>query len=408
MSPFEQVRKIVNTYFSLNLEQLWADHIPTAWGRVLSKLLNRDSWFPLLGLYPLGFIFSGGDDTRSPFEQDAAFHSGDLYTDIPLSDPTEVFVGQFSRIYGFIQARFGGVAQNRAPTRLLTIQLPTGVSADAVSGSAPIGANQVRLRENWMLPLHPRVENAVAGLFAASEPGDYQLNLPNRLTEDVVLAFAMPTAFTERDHVQVRDLVVDPLLTREAFETEVVTYAIQAGDSTATYALRFPAGAAVAGQIDGLRFFAPLVTSPPTDDQDLEITATYDGGHPVFAGAGQSGPARLTADQRTNVARRFTLTIRELTVPVVGPVDAGTETAFQLPISPREAVVTSALPAGASVNARVVDGGGRPAQMTFFAPDAVNAATDVTVELHFGADPVANPAAAQRVMPLVVNVRPTP
>jgi len=408
MSPFEQVRKTVNTYFSLNLEQLWADHIPTGWGRALSSLLNRDSWFPLLGLYPLGFMFSGGDDRRSPFEQDAAFHSGDLYTDIPLSDPTEVFVGQFSRVYAFIQAREGGVAQSWRPTRLMTIELPVGAAADAVMGSEPFGGNQVRLRENWMLPLHPRVENAVAGLFAASVAGDYPINVPNPLDEDVVLAGAMPTAFTERDHIQVRDLVIEPLLSREVFETEVVNYQVTSGDSSANYALRFPFGVAPGGQVNGLRFTAPLVTVSPTITQGLEITASYAAAHPVFSGAGQSGAARLRADQRTNIATRFILTIRELSIPVVGPVDAGTETAFELPISPREIRVTSPLPAGAGTNARVVDAGERPAQMTFFAPDAVTSASNVVVEFSFGAYPGANPSAAQRTLTLTVQVRPAP
>src|SRR5207244_4015994 len=47
VSAFEKIRKTINTWFSLNLEELWSQHIPAAWGRVLSQFLNRDSWFPL-------------------------------------------------------------------------------------------------------------------------------------------------------------------------------------------------------------------------------------------------------------------------------------------------------------------------------------------------------------------------
>ena len=49
ISPFEQVRKTVSTWFSLNFENLWHDHIPSTWGRALSAVANRDSWLPGLG-----------------------------------------------------------------------------------------------------------------------------------------------------------------------------------------------------------------------------------------------------------------------------------------------------------------------------------------------------------------------
>jgi hypothetical protein len=61
VSPFEQIRKTINTM--LNLEQLWSSHIPQAWGRALSNILNRDLWFPGLGWYPLAalsMVFGSG------------------------------------------------------------------------------------------------------------------------------------------------------------------------------------------------------------------------------------------------------------------------------------------------------------------------------------------------------------
>jgi YD repeat-containing protein len=418
-SEFEQVRKTVQTWFSFNLEQLWADHIPVAWGRALSSLLNRDSWFPGLGLYLLGFYITSAqntDDSRSPFEQDAAYHSGDLYTSIPLSEPREVFVGQFSRLVGFVQARFGGVAQRGDPATLLSIRLPAGGNVADVIGGADNGTDGttqlVRLRQNWLLSFNPRVENVVGGLFAASSPGTYLLEMPGQLRDDsgalpddVVLAGAMPTAFTERDRVIVRDVVTEPATTRDIFETERVTYAMQARDTSASYALRFPGGAAGQGQVDGLSYTAPLHSAATS--QALEMTASYPATHPVFTGPGQEGDARLTEAQRTNLVRAFTLTIREITLPAVGPVAAGASVEFELPIAPREAVVTSARPAGASTDARVTIAAGRPARLTFFAPDAVTAAGPVDVELRFGLDPAGFPAAARKTMALQVQVTPT-
>ena len=46
--------------------------------------------------------------------------------------------------------------------------------------------------------------------------------------------------------------------------------------------------------------------------------------------------------------------------------------------------ITSALLPGAKVNASIVNGGGRPAILTFNAPDAVARIFEVTFELDFG------------------------
>ena len=301
-SFFEETRKNVDKYFSLDLEPLWADHIPVAWGRALSKLLSRDGWFPGIGLYLLGFYFTGGDDRRSPFEQDAAFHSGDLYTSIPLSEPTEVFVGEFSRIVGFVQARtsetipeFAGVSGRGNPTALLTVRVPAGGAVTDVSGGADNGTSAgrplVRLRENWLLRFNARVENVVGGLFAASRAGTYDLRIPGQLDEDVIFAGAMPTGFTERNKVVVKNLVSNPPTSQDVFETERVDYRLTQSDNTATYALRFPGGAVGNGQIDGMKYTAPLHATATSEA--LEITATYPANHTVFSGPGQEGRGQV-------------------------------------------------------------------------------------------------------------------
>jgi hypothetical protein len=99
----------------------------------------------------------------------------------------------------------------------------------------------------------------------------------------------------------------------------------------------------------------------------------------------------------------MTLAINPIVVPVIGPVDAGTQTDFEVPIAPVGSAVTSPLPAGATVNASVILREGRPARLTFVAPDAVTAAVDVDIELQFGAD-----AANRRVIGATVRVNPAP
>jgi hypothetical protein len=54
----------------------------------------------------------------------------------------------------------------------------------------------------------------------------------------------------------------------------------------------------------------------------------------------------------------------------------------------------------AIVQARLTSDGARPAKLTFFAPDKVNVATDVTVQLSFGTAP------NNRSLQLTVHVEP--
>ena len=55
-----------------------------------------------------------------------------------------------------------------------------------------------------------------------------------------------------------------------------------------------------------------------------------------------------------------------------------------MPIAPASIDVTSPIPAGAASNASVQNGTGRPATLTFIAPDHVNANVTVTFNLNFG------------------------
>ena len=129
---------------------------------------------------------------------------------------------------------------------------------------------------------------------------------------------------------------------------------------------------------------APPMNSAAPVTHTLEILATYGADNAVFKGPEQSGDARLRPDQLTNVCQELKFDVAPITAPAVGPVQAGKSVKFQMPIAPASVTVSSALPAGAAVNASVLNGIGRPAELTFFAPNAVTAATAVTFRMVFG------------------------
>ena len=164
VSPFDKIDRTINKWFSLNLERLWSDHIPSAWGRALSGILNRENWFPGLGLYFLSLYAAGFDRNKVNFEQDASFQSGDIYNPFTISKPNEVFAGQFSRVYAFVYGRSGdtrsGLSASGTVVESLTVQppaVPTGLTLqDMVAGSMPSAtspANQLRFRQNWLIPI---------------------------------------------------------------------------------------------------------------------------------------------------------------------------------------------------------------------------------------------------------------
>jgi YD repeat-containing protein len=110
--PLEEWRQRLGNFpFALNTESLWDDCLPATWLKLLSKVLNGQEWLPGLGVYPLAWFMARADRDRIPAEQDAAYHSGDLYNTIVLSDPGEVFVGEFSRLFTFVHIRNSGISR---------------------------------------------------------------------------------------------------------------------------------------------------------------------------------------------------------------------------------------------------------------------------------------------------------
>jgi tyrosinase len=413
VSAFNTIDRTVNKYFSLNLERLWSDHIPTAWGRALSGLLNRENWFPLLGFYPLSLAAAGFDQSRVNFEQDASFESGDLYNPFTISSPNEIFVGQFSRVHAFIYGRGAGdtgVGLSTLRDRLidsLTVEPPTPpagrTAADMVAGSvdSALQAGQVHFRENWMIPMKSKAANVLGALFAASVPGSYRLHTPGELDRLQRMLF-FSADFFELRTITVKPLVITPALgsPHALFETEEITLNIT-GDPAAVYSIRYKGAApANAGVISGMKFSAPVLAAGAAPEvHELEIVATYAADAAVFNGPGQEGAIRLTEAQRSNVCQDVTLRVSPLVVPPIGPVSAGGRATFQMPFPPIAApTVTSLLPAGATVNASVTNGTGRPATLTFHAPDRIDAAVDVTFDMLYRVAPEKKLTATVRVI----------
>lgn len=411
VSAFEQVRKTVQKLVSFNLEQLWSPHIPVAWGRALSRLLNRDSWLPLFGWYPLAMAVAGFDQRRVSFEQDASFQSGDTYTNIAAARPNEVFVGQFARLYEFQNTRFSTISQSLPNlSMLLAVQVPVDATNTAADIAARIpgcslvpGTSQVVMQENRYVRFSDQVENAVGAFFVTRHPGDYVLQSAGALTPDqIVFQGFASTDFLKLSTLTVKPLSITPDPAQAVFETEQVTFTIH-GDDAAAYGLRYAPGVAGAGRLSVRQYTAPLVAPPGSGSiqERLDVTASYDPSLGVLQGPGELAHA-LTAADLTNVAQELTFRVQELVAPAaVGPVAAGGSVEFEMPIAPRLVTVTSPMPAGATVNARVLMLGGRPARMRFLAPDSVPAATAVTFDMEFGADP-----AIRKVVSLSVQVTP--
>jgi YD repeat-containing protein len=417
VSPFEQVRKTVSTWFSLNFENLWHDHIPATWGRALSAVANRDSWLPGLGLYVLTVIAAEGDQSRTPFEQDAAYASGDLYTSITTSDPASVFTGQFSRVFAFVDTRYdsraAGIAnpiqklknqRTGAAEQLSVSATGGGAMINAIAGSQPaLSGSRVKFRENWLLPLKDEIGNALGALFAASAPGTYRLHAPGELVDEgVVMAGLASVGALETRTITVKPVTVAPDPAQHLFETEQRTFSVL-GDLTAQYGLRGVGGAAPSGVVSGLTYTAwVLPAGTPSDTDELELTATYAADHPVFRGAGQLDEDNLLDEQRTNVCQAVTLTVDELTVTAPGPLTAGTSVDIAAPISPASIdVAAPSDPAAVTGELRVLDLGGRPATLRILAPAAVSAAVDIGVTLNFGTDP-----AVTKAIPLTIQITP--
>ncbi|HEX9821349.1 MAG TPA: phospholipase D-like domain-containing protein [Methylomirabilota bacterium] len=413
MSPFENIRQTINTWFSLNLEQLWAPHIATTWKRVLSNFLNRDSWLPPFGVYPLAWIIADRERKRVYAEQDAAFVSGSLYTTIVVSRPSRIFVGQFSRLFAFIEAEKGGLSAAGTPVITLTVALPDEDETDSpatiaarVHGAVLVpGTGTVRFREHRVIPMKERAANVVGVFFSTAHPGTYELEAPGTLDKPVVFKYPFfGVDFDQLKRVEVEALDVKPRPGDAFYETETVEFTIE-GDAAAAYEMRFrPGSVDNVGVLTGRKYEVPRL--PPGTGrraQVVQIIARYRADNPIFRGPGQLDQTLLRPEDLVNLCEEHTLSLNELVAPVIDPVAAGTVRDFTVPIAPQEVRVTSAMPPGASVNARIVNGTGRPARMKFTAPDRVTAPTPVTFNLVFGADPT-----TQKTVPVTVTVEPAP
>jgi len=431
VSPFERMNSKVNKFFSLNIAQIWGDHLPTSWGRTLNSFLNRESWFPLLGVYPMALFRAGLDQRRMYLEQDASFQSGDLYTSFGVSYPNEIFVGEYSRLIAFIQARgYGDLAtgiskQPKNLTRILTVKTPpppAGKTAtDLVAGSVSVGVDEVRFRKEFMIPMNEKIENAAGAMFAANTKGEYQVlswnefgNPPAGFILDNMVDRALwlppfipffPTSFNDLRKVKVKELGLDKKFVHgdPLFETEAHKFVITgAKNVTYTIAYRVPPPApapAVQGTINGLTFTAPPVAAE--EKHTLQISCIYPPGHDIFKARGKAhGQITLPAANLTNVCQDLEIVIAPIVVNAAGPVKMGTTKEFDASIAPRVITLTSAPIPEAAVQARLTSKGGRPAKLTFFAPNKVNAPTDVKFHLVFGTAPNEKP------MDIAIRVEP--
>jgi tyrosinase len=370
----------------------------------------------LLGFYPLSLAAAGFNQSRVNFEQDASFQSGDLYNPFTISAPNEIFVGQFSRVFAFIQGRGAGdtgagLSTLRQPVvDVLTVETPalpagdTRTPADLVMGCVEASTpGQVRFRESWMIPLKSKSANVVGAMFAAAAPGSYRLHTPGELDRLQRMLF-FSADFFELRTITVKPLAITPALNspHELFETEEMTLNIT-GDPAAVYSLRYKGAApANAGAIAGLKFTSPTPAGAAPETHTLEIIATYPASAEVFNGPGQEGTVRLTDAQRVNVCQEVRFRVSPLVAPPIGPVTAGGSVEFRMPFAPiATPVVTSPPPTGATIGASVVNLGGRPARLIFHAPNRVEAATDVTFEMLYRTAPEKKVTATVRVTPAV-------
>jgi hypothetical protein len=340
-------------------------------------------------------MMAGGNQSRMHFEQDASYHSGDLYNNFAVSNPAEIFVGQFARVLGFLQGRGAGDTATGLSDidtlEFLTVETPN-VGAlkptDLVFGSVDSStAGRVRFRENYYMHMSDKVENAIGAFFCAAQPGTYILHVPGELPAGtLVTTVGFDADFQKLRNITVKALPVSPAGTvaDPIFETEVIKFKIS-GDPKAKYDLQYngapPALALIFDAADSSRITVPVGA---TGTHTLDIKATYKDTDSVFHGSGQLDPIGLTAAQLSNVCQRLPVIVQTLNAPAVGPVQAGKTQTFQMPIAPAAINVTSALPAGATTNASVINGSGRPATLTFVAPNAVSAATNIDFEMVFG------------------------
>ena len=415
-SNFDQVQKWVSVVLGQNYQQIWADYIPSNWGRALSRVLDHDSWFPGLGIYFLALYVTGFDEIRLPTEQEAAYYSGDLYTTIVVADPCEVYVGQIARLYAFVQMRGAGGLATQEAASTLQVQLPPCAPADLdsiagkVSGSLLMpGTNQVRFRTHRFLPMNEKAGNVVGVLFNTSHPGTYVLRAPGQLPigKEVVFVGAFDVGFLKASRITVKSLEIKPDPAVPIYETASVNFDIKGGSPS--YMMSFPpAPYAAIGRLNSPLYQAPLVPDgKDTVEETVQIFADYGEKDPLFTGPGQAAPGSLPANERHLFCEEHKLVIQRLPVPKVDPVKAGSSCTFLMPLRPGQVPTldpATVKPAGATTSAAAVDKGMNAegkAEIAFFAPDKVLAETTFEVTLTY-----ATAAGAQRLVKVPITVQP--
>jgi hypothetical protein len=412
-SRFDQVQKWVSVFLGQNYQQIWADYIPSNWGRALSRFLDHDSWLPGLGIYFLALYVTGFDEIRLPTEQEAAYYSGDLYTTIVVADPCEVYVGQIARLYAFVQMRGAGGLATQDAASTLQVQLPPCAPADLdsiaskVSGSLLVpGTNQVRFRTHRFLPMNEKAGNVVGVLFNSSQPGTYLLRAPGQLPigKEVVFVGAFDVGFLKASRITVKPLEIKPSPADPIYETAWVNFDIKGGSPK--YTMSFPpAPYAAIGQLNSPLYQAPLVPDgKDTVEETVQVFADYGDKDPLFKGPGQAAPGTLPASERHLFCEEHKLVIQKLTPPNVPPVKAGSSCTFLMPLKPGQVALDPATvkPAGATTIAAVVDKGMNDAgktEIVFWAPDKVLADTTFEVTLTY-----ATAAGAQRLVKVSIKV----
>lgn len=416
ISPFEKVDSQLNGIF--NLTKVWEKILPNSWSHVMKGFMNKENWFPLLGLYPIAMLRAGGEQGRMYFEQDASFQSGDLYSAFGVSYPNEIFVGEYSRVLAFVVTRASDPASGlsdfrRNITGALTVEpktLPGGKTArDLVIGTASAGGNLLRFRKEFMIPMNEKVENVMGAMFLANTSGEYRVlsfdeykgkefSLDNMVDPAIWLPPFIPffpTSFNELRVIRVKKLVVKQAFTdaNPLFETESTPFTIN-GAQHVTYTINYKgAPPAPVGVIDNstLTFTAPLLGGPKVTHH-LEISSTYDANHDIFKSRGKlHDRITLPAASLTNVCQDLDIVIAPITVDAVSPVKAGNSVQFAASISPQRINLISGVIPEAVVQPDLQSLGGRPATLHFRAPSNVNAAQDVRFRLTFGTPPNMRP-----------------
>jgi hypothetical protein len=201
-----------------------------------------------------------------------------------------------------------------------------------------------------------------------------------------------PASFNDLRKVKVKELGIDKKFVHgdPLFETEAHRFVITgAKNVTYTLAYKTPAPApapAVQGTIAGLTFTAPPVAAE--EKHTLQISCTYLPGHDIFKARGKAhGQVTLPAANLTNVCQDLEIVIAPIVVNAPASVKVGATKEFDASIAPRIITLISAAIPEAAVQARLTSKGGRPAKLTLFAPNKVNAAQDVKFRLVFGTAP---------------------